>query len=116
MLQGGTSGFARSAAAVTALYRAAAATARSFARDPNYVAKFPAGDTIGQPEVFYFYGHYYAAQVMSHADTAEWDRWYATVRDRLLEQQGKDGSWPDSASVDLGTAMALLTLQTKAAK
>ncbi len=115
LLQGGTSGFARSAAAVTALY-CAAGECEELRKGSQYVAKFPAGDTIGQPEVFYFYGHYYAAQVMSHADTAEWDRWYATVRDRLLEQQGKDGSWPDSASVDLGTAMALLTLQTKAAR
>jgi hypothetical protein len=53
---------------------------------------------------------------MSHAKEADWDRWSAAVRDRLLEQQSKDGSWPDSASVDLGTAMACLTLQTKAAK
>ena len=72
-------------------------------------------ETIGQPEVFYFYGPYYAAQVMSHADKADWDRWFAAVRDRLLEQQGKDGSWPDTASVELGTAMACLTLQTKPA-
>ena len=117
LLQGGTSGFARSAAAVAALDRAGAARiAKRFARASDYVAKFPAGETIGQPEVFYFYGHYYAAQVMSHADKADWDRWFAAVRDRLLEQQGKDGSWPDTASVDLGTAMACLTLQTKAAK
>ena len=96
-----------------ALPRRGGMTARRFARGPHYVAKFPAGETIGQPEVFYFYGHYYAAQVMSHADKADWDRWSAAVRDRLLEQQGKDGSWPDTASVDLGTAMACLTLQTK---
>ena len=117
LLQGGTSGFARSAAAVTALYRAGAGVDREEVRKGSeYVAKFPAGETVGQPEVFYFYGHYYAAQVMSHADKAEWDRWSAAVRDRLLEQQSKDGSWPDTASVDLGTAMACLTLQTKAAK
>ena len=116
LLQGGTSGFARSAAAVTALFRAGAGESEEVRKGSAYVAKFPAGDTIGQPEVFYFYGHYYAAQVMSHSDKAQWDRWYATVRDRLVEQQGKDGSWPDSASVDLGTAMACLTLQTKAAK
>ncbi len=117
LLQGGTSGFARSAAAVTALYRAGAGGDREEVRKGyDYVAKFPAGETIGQPEVFYFYGHYYAAQVMSHAPPADWDRWFAAVRDRLLEQQGKDGSWPDAASVDLGTAMACLTLQTMPAK
>jgi hypothetical protein len=116
LLQGGTSGFARSAAAVTALYCAGAAGSEEIRKGSEYVAKFPAGETIGQPEVFYFYGHYYAAQVMSHAKQADWDRWFAAVRDRLLEQQGKDGSWPDSASVDLGTAMACLTLQTKPSK
>ena len=116
LLQGGTSGFARSAAAVTALYRAGVGDSEEVRKGAAYVAKFPAGETIGQPEVFYFYGHYYAAQVMSHADKADWEHWSAAVRDRLLEQQGKDGSWPDTASVDLGTAMACLTLQTKAAK
>ena len=117
LLQGGTSGFARSAAAMTALGRADAAWGREEVRKAYvYLAKFPAAATLGQPEVFYFYGHYYAAQVMSHVDKAEWERWFAPVRDRLLEQQGKDGSWPDAASVDLGTAMACLTLQTKPAK
>ncbi len=116
LLQGGTSGFARSSAAVTALYRAGAGDCEEVRKGSEYVAQFPAGETIGQPEVFYFYGHYYAAQVMSHANQADWDRWSAAVRDRLLEQQGKDGSWPDTASVDLGTAMACLTLQTKPVK
>jgi hypothetical protein len=117
LLQGGTSGFARSAAAMTALGRADAAFDRDKLRTAfAYLQKFPAAETVGQPEVFYFYGHYYAAQVMSRLDKAEWERWFEPVRDRLLEQQGKDGAWPDSASVDLGTAMALLTLQTKAAK
>jgi hypothetical protein len=115
-LQGGTSGFARSAAAVTALYRAGAGDCEEVHKGSDYVAKFAAGETIGQPEVFYFYGHYYAAQVMSHASEADWNRWSAAVRTRLLEQQGKDGSWPDAASIDLGTAMACLTLQTKLAK
>jgi hypothetical protein len=116
LLQGGTSGFARSAAAVTALYRAGAGDCEEVRKGSEYVAKFPAGETIGQPEVFYFYGHYYAAQVMSHAGEADWDRWSAAVRDRLLEQQGTGGPWPDAASVDLGTAMACLTLQTKTSK
>ncbi|MGO9114786.1 MAG: prenyltransferase/squalene oxidase repeat-containing protein [Thermoguttaceae bacterium] len=116
LLQGGTSGFARSAAAVTALNHAGTGDCDEVRKGSDYIAKFPAGETIGQPEVFYFYGHYYAAQVMCHADKADWDRWSAAVRDRLLEQQGKDGSWPDAASVDLGTAMACLTLQTKPEK
>ncbi len=116
LLQGGTSGFARSAAAVTALYRAGAGDCDEVRKGTDYVARFPAAETVGQPEVFYFYGDYYAAQVMCRADKDAWERWSAAVRDRLLEQQGKDGSWPDAASADLGTAMACLTLQTKPAK
>jgi squalene cyclase len=117
LLQGGTSGFARSAAAMTALGRAEAAVDREELRKAyEYLTKFPASETIGQPEVFYFYGHYYAAQVMSRLDKAAWECWFEPVRDRLLEQQGKDGSWPDTASLDLGTAMACLTLQTKLIK
>ena len=112
----GTSGFARSAAAVTALYRAGAGESAEARKGYDYVAKFPAAKTIGQPEYFYFYGHYYAAQVMSHAPQADWERWSAGVRERLVEQQRKDGSWHDAASLDLGTAMACLTLQTKPAK
>jgi len=117
LLQGGTSGFARSAAAVTALYRAGAGGDQEEVRKGcAYVAKYPASETVGQPEVFYFYGHYYAAQVMSHAAADDWNRWSAAVNEKLVAQQSKDGSWPDTASVELGTAMACLTLQTKAAK
>jgi hypothetical protein len=79
------------------------------------VAKFPPAEAIGQPEVYYFYGHYYAAQAMSHAGADAWNRWHVAVCDALIKQQVKDGSWPDTASVDLGTAMACLTLQTKLA-
>jgi hypothetical protein len=116
LIQGGTSGFARSAAAVAALYRAGVETGPEIRKGLDYVAKFPPAEAIGQPEVYYFYGHYYAAQAMSHAGEEAWDRWSNAVRDRLLQQQGKDGAWPDTASADLGTAMACLTLQTKLAR
>ncbi len=116
LLLGGTSGFARSAAAVTALYRAGEGNSDTARKGIAFVAKYPAADTVGQPEVFYFYGHYYAAQVMTHASADEWTRWSAAVKEKLVAQQSKDGSWPDTASVDLGTAMACLTLQTEAAK
>jgi prenyltransferase beta subunit len=114
VLYGGTSGFARSAAAVAALYRAGADGDRDNVRKGfAFIAKHAAADTVGQPEVFYFYGHYYAAQVMRHATAADWRRWSAAVNQKLIEQQSADGSWPDTASIELGTAMACLTLQTK---
>jgi hypothetical protein len=116
LLQGGTSGFARSAAAVTALYRAGVAETEVARKGRAFVAKYPAAETVGQPEVFYFYGHYYAAQVMSHYPADDWKSWSAAVNQKLLIQQSKDGSWPDTASIELGTAMACLTLQTGKAK
>ena len=113
LLQGGTSGFARSAAAVAALYAAGVSEGPEIRRGLDYIAKVPPADSIGQPEVYYFYGHYHAAQAMRHTGEGQWSRWYTAVRKKLLEQQAKDGSWPDTASVDLGTAMACLTLQGK---
>ena len=91
----------------------ASRTGRRSARDSTISPKFPPSAGIGQPELFYFYGHYYAAHAISHAGPQTWNRWYPAVRDGLLAQQIQDGSWPDAASVDLGTAMVCLTLQTK---
>jgi uncharacterized protein YfaS (alpha-2-macroglobulin family) len=113
LIQGGTSGFARSAAAVAVLFRAAGQGGPEARKGLDYLLTFPPSAGIGQPELFYFYGHYYAAQSLSHAGQEAWDRWYPAVRDGLLALQHKDGSWPDAASVDLGTAMVCLTLQTK---
>ena len=112
LIQGGTSAFARSAAAVAALYHAGGSDWPEVRQGLQYVTKFPPAMGIGQPEVFYFYGHYYAAQAVRHARAETWNAWYEAVRDRLLAQQRQDGAWPDAASVDLGTAMACLTLQT----
>ena len=115
LIQGGTSGFARSAAAVAVLFRAGCQEGPEVHKGLDYLLKFPPSAGIGQPELFYFYGHYYAAQAISHAGPQVWERWYPAVRDGLLAQQGHDGAWPDAASVDLGTAMVCLTLQTKPA-
>jgi squalene cyclase len=113
LIQGGTSGFARSAAAVAVLFRAGVQDGPEVRKGLDYLLKFPPSAGIGQPELFYFYGHYYAAHAISHAGPQAWDRWYPAVRDGLLGQQIQDGSWPDAASVDLGTAMVCLTLQTR---
>jgi hypothetical protein len=115
LIQGGTSGFARSAAAVAVLCRATGPEGPEVRKGLDYLLKFPPSAGIGQPELFYFYGHYYAAQAISYAGSQTWERWYPAVRDGLLAQQHKEGDWPDAASVDLGTAMVCLTLQTKLA-
>ncbi len=113
VIQGGTSGLARSAAAVAVLIRAGGQVGPEVRKGLDYLLTFPPSTGIGQPEVFYFYGHYYAAQAISHAGPQTWDRWYPAVRGDLLARQRKDGAWPDAASVDLGTAIVCLTLQTK---
>jgi hypothetical protein len=113
LIQGGTSGFARSAAAVAVLFHAASQGGPEARKGLDYLLTFPPSAGIGQPEVFYFYGHYYAAQALSYAGQEVWDRWCPAVRSGLVSLQYQDGSWPDAASVDLGTAMACLTLQTR---
>ncbi len=95
------------------LFRAGVQDGPEVRKGLDYLLKFPPSAGIGQPELFYFYGHYYAAHAISHAGPQTWNRWYPAVRDGLLAQQIQDGSWPDAASVDLGTAMVCLTLQTK---
>ncbi len=59
----------------------------------------------------YFYGQYYAAQVMRLTGGDAWRKWYSAIRDELLARQTRPGYWPDSISNDYGTAMALIILQ-----
>ncbi len=71
------------------------------------------------PTYFYWYGHYYAAQVMFIAgdesrDRELWDGFYwPRIRDELLENQQANGSWrnyPGPGDV-FGTAVACIILQ-----
>ena len=79
--------------------------ARDFGREENYRT------------YFYWYGHYYAAQVMFIAadkDKSLWDDFYWPLITReLLENQNADGSWPNSPGPGeaFGTAVACLILQ-----
>ena len=40
-----------------------------------------------------------------------WERWYAAIRNELLDQQKPEGYWTDQVCDEYGTAMALLVLQ-----
>ena len=69
------------------------------------------------PTYFYWYGHYYAAQVMFIAadrDKSLWDDFYwPRVKEELLRHQSGDGSWrndPGPGDV-FGTAVACIILQ-----
>jgi hypothetical protein len=118
MRQGGPVGFARSAAAVSALYQAGVTKGPGPEKGLAYLrAQGPGG---GQADagsrMHYYYGHYYAAQVMRRAGGKAWEDWYAAVRADLLRPQGDrqaDGSWDDHRlSPHYSTAMALLILQS----
>jgi hypothetical protein len=52
---------------------------------------------------YFYYFHYYAVQANYQAGGKYWDTWHPKVRELLLGQQAKDGSWeipPDSAEMN----------------
>lgn len=108
---GGQSEFARSAAALVALYTAGVYDAPEIQKGLDYVAKFQPQAGQVRREQYYFYGHYYAVQAMWWAGGARWLRWFPAVRDDLLARQRPDGSWTDPICPHCATAMALIILQ-----
>ncbi len=109
MIQGGASGFARSAAGVVALYSAGIYEGPEIERGLEYLlAELPKS---GNRETHYFYGQYYAVQAMWHAGGDHWSRWYPVIRDELVARQRPEGAWEDTISREYGTAMACVVLQ-----
>jgi len=111
MLQGGDSGFARSAAGVVALYSAGVYEGPEIDKGIEYLMQFLPQPGVVRRETYYFYGHYYAVQAMWQAGGENWSRWYPAVRDELISRQRKDGSWVSPISIDYATAMACIILQ-----
>lgn len=111
MLQGGDSAFARSAAAVVALYSAGVYEGPEITKGLGYLMKHVPQRGVARQESYYYYGHYYAAMAMWQAGGDWWTRWYPAVRDDLLARQQKDGNWLDPISPDFATSMACLVLQ-----
>jgi prenyltransferase beta subunit len=111
MIQGGQSAFPRSAAGIVALFSAGIYEGPEITKGLDYLMGFmpQAGDV--SRESHYFYGHYYAVQVMWHAGGDYWNRWYPAIRDALVGRQAEDGSWTDSICTEYGTAMACIILQ-----
>lgn len=113
--QAGSSAFARSAAGVAALYSAGIYDGPVIDRGLKYLARhrpggWPAGRRDG--DIYYYYGHYYAAQVMWTAGGKWWSDWFPAVRDELLTRTRGDGSWLDpTVGSDYATAMACIILQ-----
>ena len=105
--------FPRSAAAVVALYSAGIYKGPSIERGINFVSTFrPGGRATRYPTHYYYYGHYYGAQVMWQAGGEHWNRWYPAIRNELVRRQSRSGSWPDrNVSNAFATAVACLILQ-----
>jgi hypothetical protein len=111
MSSGGESGFARTAAAIVALYSAGLYDTPEVKKAREYLATFkPRSDAVVRSN-YYLYGHYYAAQAMWHAGGRTWAEWYTAVRDDLLSRQATSGSWDDPYGAEYATAMATLVLQ-----
>jgi hypothetical protein len=71
----------------------------------------PRPEWMPKPDMHYFYGHYYAVQVMWTAGGDHWAQWFPAIREELLGSQRRDGSWQDQICAHYATAMACLILQ-----
>lgn len=114
--QGSSSGFARTAAGLAALYSAGIYQDKAIDRGLAYMIKQrPTGQAFFRSEAsHYYYGHYYAAQVMWTAGGRSWTEWFPTIREELIARSRirGDGAWTDPAyGSDYSTAMACIILQ-----
>ena len=104
--------FARSAAAVVALYTSGIHEGPVLDKGRAYLRPFLPGVRGIHEQDFYFYGHYYAVQAAWHAGGDFWNSWYPAIRTELLRSQSNDGSWFDAwFGSEFSTAMALIVLQ-----
>lgn len=113
LLEAAESKFPRSAAALVALYTSGVHEGPAIERGLDYLMEFVPGDAQSRNQEYYFYGQYYAAQAVWHADGDQWRIWYPQARDELIELQLREGRWSDPWIGDeYATAMALIVLQT----
>src|SRR5262249_27020165 len=109
----GNQSFARTAAGLAALYSSGIYGGPEVEAALNYLVQRhkPRGTFPPRPDIYYFYGHYYAAQAMWTAGGSYWSEWFPAARDELLAgQRDRDGAWPDLCP-HYGTAMACIILQ-----
>ncbi len=109
MLQQGGSAFPRSAAGVASLYYAGVYQDPAIEHGLEYLLRNQM--EISNRGGHYFYGQYYAVQVMYQAGGNYWAQWFPAIRAELLHQQAPTGAWPSEQGEEYGTAMALLVLQ-----
>ncbi len=112
-------GFARTAAGVVALYSAGLYEGEAVQKGLDYLMRFKPGGGGGrmgfESTVFYYYGHYYAAQAMWIAGGRYWKEWFPAVREELLRgnrHRQAGGNWSaDNFCTHYYTSMALIVLQ-----
>ena len=112
LLEAAESKFARSAAALVALYTSGVHEGPVVERGLGYMMQFVPGTRNSRSQEYYFYGQYYAVQAAWHAGGDYWEIWYPAVRDELLDLQLGDGSWSDPwIGNEYAAAMSLIVLQ-----
>jgi hypothetical protein len=116
---GGGSMFARSAAGVAALYYAGVFEGNEIENGLRYVRQFSPESGTGRRGGFpgeaqhYYYGYYYATQVMFLAGGDYWASFFPAIRDELIaRQKGTPGAdhWEGDVNEDYATAMALIIM------
>jgi hypothetical protein len=111
-LGGEKQAFARTAAGIAALYSAGVYKGAEIDAGLKYLMSFkPNGQMLIHHTMHYFYGHYYAVQVMWTAGGTYWSEWYPAIRDELLSRRRAEGCWLDPICTHYGTAMACIILQ-----
>jgi prenyltransferase beta subunit len=107
------SAFARSAAALVALYSAGIYEGVEIERGLKYLIRdFVPSAEMEKSTPHFHYGNYYAIQAMWHAGGKYWSTWYPALRDRLVNTQVKSaGNWDGTISPEYVTAMACISLQ-----
>ena len=112
VLEPAESKFARSAAALVALYTSGIHEGRVLDKGLDYMMQFVPGTPGSRHHDYYFYGQYYAAQAAWHAGGDYWRIWFPAARDEIISQQYNEGSWSDPwIGNEYATAMALIVLQ-----
>jgi hypothetical protein len=104
-------GYARTAAGVCVLQLCGEYEAESIKKSVEFM------DRLGEDRAHYWYGHYYAAHAMNQVGGEQWEKYYKTMRDKLLAAgyQKATGEWYDNRreaayGAPYQTAIAVLIL------
>jgi hypothetical protein len=119
MAHGGplTRAWARTALALAALQALGADTGKEFDASVAYLMQNLPKGAPGEarpPDLYFFYGHLYAARALSQIGGEAWARWYPAAVKELLPLQAENGSWKDPIDTHYATAAACLTLLASA--